>query len=254
MKILLTVGHSILQSGQCTSANGYVNEYEYNKKLAVHVKREVEELGHACKLVICPERIFKRAAEERIYKLNIANNEHFDLICELHLNSFNSKAQGTEAYYYPGDPLGKKIATDFCKKMEMLGFKNRSCKTKRLYIIYETKPTAILLETFFCDNELDYLRAKKTGYKNIAKCIASALTQDVKNTQKKECVMYYKDANYNVAKVISQVLNIPIFKDNGKDLPKSEYKNYNIKYVGDLGKDRRETCRLALNKYLKTNL
>ncbi|EIS9210352.1 TPA: N-acetylmuramoyl-L-alanine amidase, partial [Clostridioides difficile] len=34
MKICITVGHSILKSGACTSAGGVVNEYQYNKSLA----------------------------------------------------------------------------------------------------------------------------------------------------------------------------------------------------------------------------
>ncbi|HDX7260820.1 TPA: N-acetylmuramoyl-L-alanine amidase, partial [Clostridioides difficile] len=34
MKICITVGHSILKNGSCTSADGVVNEYKYNKSLA----------------------------------------------------------------------------------------------------------------------------------------------------------------------------------------------------------------------------
>ncbi|HBF1195323.1 TPA: N-acetylmuramoyl-L-alanine amidase, partial [Clostridioides difficile] len=30
MKICITVGHSILKNGSCTSADGVVNEYQYN--------------------------------------------------------------------------------------------------------------------------------------------------------------------------------------------------------------------------------
>ncbi|GAA0222862.1 hypothetical protein J2Z43_002146 [Clostridioides mangenotii] len=34
MKICITVGHSILKNGNCTSASGVVNEYQYSKALA----------------------------------------------------------------------------------------------------------------------------------------------------------------------------------------------------------------------------
>lgn len=72
-------------------------------------------------------------------------------------------------------------------------------------------------------------------------------------SNKKQCVMYYKDANEHTARVISYIKRIPCFKDNGKDLPKKEYSKWDILYVGDLGKDRQDTCKKALNKYLGTN-
>ena len=33
-KAVISVGHSILKNGMCTSASGVVNEYQYNKALA----------------------------------------------------------------------------------------------------------------------------------------------------------------------------------------------------------------------------
>jgi N-acetylmuramoyl-L-alanine amidase len=37
MKICVSIGHSILKSGENTSANGIKNEYNYNKSLAPKV-------------------------------------------------------------------------------------------------------------------------------------------------------------------------------------------------------------------------
>lgn len=45
MKIFLSVGHSILKGGSCTSAVGYTHEYRYNKELAPYIKEELESRG-----------------------------------------------------------------------------------------------------------------------------------------------------------------------------------------------------------------
>lgn len=70
------------------------------------------------------------------------------------------------------------------------------------------------------------------------------------STGKKKCVMYYRDGNKTTAEFIAQQLNCRCYKDNGKDLPNSEHSNYDIKYIGDLGKTRQETAKEACKKFL----
>ena len=59
MKILLTVGHSILKSGACTSADGRpyggVLEYAYNKGIINRVAEYLRAAGHTADVLICPE-------------------------------------------------------------------------------------------------------------------------------------------------------------------------------------------------------
>ena len=70
-------------------------------------------------------------------------------------------------------------------------------------------------------------------------------------TSKKKCVMYFKDGNVDTARFIAQQLGrVPVFKDNGKDLPKEQHKDWDIVYIGDLGKDRIETGKEACKKFL----
>ena len=70
-------------------------------------------------------------------------------------------------------------------------------------------------------------------------------------TSKKKCVMYFKDGNADTARFIAQQLGrVPVFKDNGKDLPKEQHKDWDIVYIGDLGKDRVETGKEACKKFL----
>ncbi|WP_278973173.1 N-acetylmuramoyl-L-alanine amidase family protein [Peptostreptococcus anaerobius] len=70
-------------------------------------------------------------------------------------------------------------------------------------------------------------------------------------TSKKKCVMYFKDGNVDTARFIAQQLGrVPVFKDNGKDLPKEQHKDWDIVYIGDLGKTRQETAKEACKKFL----
>lgn len=70
-------------------------------------------------------------------------------------------------------------------------------------------------------------------------------------TSKKKCVMYFKDGNADTARFIAQQLGrVPVFKDNGKDLPKEQHKDWDIVYIGDLGKTRQETAKEACKKFL----
>ena len=68
-RLALTVGHSMLANGSYTSADGRrfggVLEYDYNKSLAPIVKSWVEKAGWVCDVIICPEKKFTKAAEEK---------------------------------------------------------------------------------------------------------------------------------------------------------------------------------------------
>jgi N-acetylmuramoyl-L-alanine amidase len=187
MKIFLSVGHSILKGGGCTSASGYTHEYRYNKELASYVKRALESLGHSCDVIVCPEGRFTNWKQEASYKLPIANSGKYDLVCELHLNASNGQGQGSEVLHYPGDRKGQEIATRGSSALSKLGFKNRGPKSRGdLYIIGSTRPTAVLFESFFCDSKHDSDLAKKLGFKKIAEAIAYGLTGQVVDSDVEE--------------------------------------------------------------------
>ena len=68
---------------------------------------------------------------------------------------------------------------------------------------------------------------------------------------KKKCVMYYRDGNKDTANFIAMMMGrLPVFQDNGRDLPNNEHKNWDIVYIGNLGKDRQDTGREACKKFL----
>ncbi|MCC0632176.1 N-acetylmuramoyl-L-alanine amidase [Clostridioides sp. ZZV15-6388] len=182
MKICITVGHSILKSGACTSADGVVNEYQYNKSLAPVLADRFKKEGHKADVIICPEKQFKTKDEEKTYKIPRVNSGGYDLLIELHLNSSGVGAFGTELFYYSekgkeyAQRVVDKLSKPFIRKKGDKEVGNRGAKLdKSLYILNSSKPTAILIESFFCDNKDDYEKAKKLGYEGMAKLIAEGV-------------------------------------------------------------------------------
>ena len=187
MRIFLSVGHSILRGGTCTSASGYTHEYRYNKELAPYIKEELESRGHKCDVIVCPEGTFTSKQGEHNYKIPIANSGKYDLVCELHLNASNGKGKGTEVFYYSSDSKGRNIANHICINICSLGFHNRGIKTAQLYMINETKPTSVLVESFFCDNKDDSDLAKQVGFRKMAIAIACGLLQESSSSKNGWC-------------------------------------------------------------------
>ncbi|MFG0826076.1 N-acetylmuramoyl-L-alanine amidase [Clostridioides difficile] len=189
MKICITVGHSILKSGACTSANGVVNEYQYNKSLAPVLADTFRKEGHKADVIICPEKQFKTKSEEKSYKIPKVNSRGYDLLIELHLNSSGVGAFGTEVFYYSekgkeyAQRVVDKLSKPFIRKKGDKEVGNRGVKLdKSLYILNSSKPTAILIESFFCDNKEDYEKAKKLGHEGIAKLIVEGvLNKNINN-------------------------------------------------------------------------
>lgn len=182
MKIGISVGHSILLSGECTSADGTVmgggNEYEYCCRLAPALKRQLEEAGHTVTVLRVPEKMVVDQGEERKYKLQQYNSEEFDLILELHLNqSTRPHSEGTEAFYISDE--GKKYAEAIVTKLALENgqglWKGRSAKRRAdIEFLTKTKAIAVQLELFFCNNRSEWKRGQKNRQK-IAKLITEAI-------------------------------------------------------------------------------
>lgn len=175
MKILLCVGHSLLKSGAYTSANGYCNEYNYNKKLVNDVVKELKNKGHTVDKLICPEKTFDSAKEEKSYKLTRERAKNYDLTMELHLNSASTcTAHGCEVLYY--SEKGKSYAKNIQKGLSKI-FTNRGIKKRNdLYMLTRTKSPAVIVESFFCTSKSDYALAKGViKRKKVAKAITKFL-------------------------------------------------------------------------------
>lgn len=158
MKIALCLGHSKLKNGKTTGAVGFCNEYNYNKKLIKEVAKELKRKGHKVTKIVCPEKKFTSASEEKYYKLQKIAKNRFDLIIELHLNSYTKEASGCEVLYK--SDRGKRYAERINQGLSCV-FKDRGTKKRDdLYMLNQTKDPAVIVESFFCTNEFDYKKAK----------------------------------------------------------------------------------------------
>lgn len=83
-------------------------------------------------------------------------------------------ANGCEVYTWKGQKVRQ--AVKVAENLNILGFKNRGIKDgSNLYVIKNTKCTAILIEVCFLDNKQDVSLYKELGYSNIAKAIYNAI-------------------------------------------------------------------------------
>ncbi len=214
MKIACTVGHSILKSGQITSASGVVNEYQWCKKFVPILVDTFKSQGVDADLIICPEKQFSKAAEEKPYKLGKINGKKYDLVIESHLNAFNGSAKGTEVLYYPTSTKSKEYAQRVNDKLDDI-FTDRGIKSRSdLYILRDTDCPAILIEYFFCDNKEDYSKADTDEEMQLIanKVVEGVLNKELQKVPTtsgtkmyKVCVGAYKDKD-NANKMLNEAI------------------------------------------------
>lgn len=214
MKIACTVGHSILKSGQTTSASGVVNEYQWCKKFVPILVDTFKSQGIDADLIICPEKQFYEAAEEKPYKLGKVNGKKYDLVIESHLNAFNGSAKGTEVLYYPTSTKSKEYAQRVNDKLDDI-FTDRGIKSRSdLYILRDTDCPAILIEYFFCDNKEDYSKADTNEEMQLIanKVVEGVLNKELQKAPTtsdtkmyKVCIGAYKDRD-NANKMLDEAI------------------------------------------------
>lgn len=99
------------------------------------------------------------------------NSHDVDLVVSFHLNAYNGSAHGVEVCYYDNYELASKVSAQLSKD---IGWYNRGAKErKELYVLANTKASAILLELGFIDNDGDMA---KWDTDKIANSIVYALT------------------------------------------------------------------------------
>ena len=179
LKLCVTVGHSQLKNGAYTSADGRkyggVIEYKYCRDFArLYLVPQLKANGHDVTLIICPEKQFTDSEQEKDYKLSRINKTNYDLVMELHLNSAQPSAHGTEVLYV--SKKGKEYAEKIVNALGKV-YTNRGAKKRTdLYMLNGTKPTAVILELFFCTNREDYLKGHgKKNATRLAQLIAEAI-------------------------------------------------------------------------------
>lgn len=165
MKIVINAGHT--KFGKGSGASKYLNESKETRKIAYELMKLLAESKHE----VIPA-VYDRSADNLKEAVNLANREGADLFISIHLNA--GGGSGCEAYTYKGKQVAQAVKT--CSYLKKLGFKNRGVKDgSGLYVIKNTRCTAILIEVCFVDNKADAELYKRVGYSNIAKAIYNAI-------------------------------------------------------------------------------
>lgn len=165
MRIVVNAGHTKYGTG--TGASKYLNESTETRKIAYELMKLLADSKHE----VIPA-VYDRSANNLKEAVTLANNEQADLFISIHLNA--GGGTGCEAYTWRGQQVAQAVKA--CSYLKKLGFKNRGVKDgSGLYVIKNTKCTAILIEVCFVDNKADTELYERVGVANIARAIYSAL-------------------------------------------------------------------------------
>ncbi len=160
-------GHSL----KCRGAAGYLDEVNEDRKVKNKVIELLKKEGHTVYDCTDDAGTTQNANLSAIVKK--CNAHTVDLDISIHLNA--GGGTGTEVYHYD-DGEGKEIAKNVSAKVAVaLGLKDRGAKSgKHLYVLKNTKATAVLVECCFVDSETD-----KNAW-NVDKC-AKAIVEGILN-------------------------------------------------------------------------
>ena len=175
MKVFICTGHANYGNGIISSADGRssggCNEYLYNAELIKYVGKWLKIGGCDVTAVVPPDGKLHSLADEINYYIGEENKSAYDLSVQLHLNSFNSLAQGAEVWYYSDRTTASRI----CQRLGDVWYNRGSKKSTSLYWLNNTKSPAVLIESFFCDSKEDYKKAQELGMDEHGKLIAEGI-------------------------------------------------------------------------------
>lgn len=165
MRIVINAGHT--KKGTGTGANGFLNESKETRKIAYELMKLLADTSHE----VIPA-VYDVSSNNLKESVLLANNNNADLFVSIHLNA--GGGQGCEVYTWRGEKVSQ--AVKVAQNLNTLGFKNRGVKDgSKLYVIKNTRCTAILIEVCFVDNKQDAELFKNLGYTKIAQAIYNAL-------------------------------------------------------------------------------
>lgn len=145
-KVFLSAGHGGSDPGAV--ANG-LYEKTLNLNVLLACKKELERHGVT---VVCSRT--KDENDPVSQEVKEANVSKADIAVSFHVNA--GGGDGFEAYHYNSCSKGKKLASLCEKYVKTIGQNSRGIKKgDHLYFIKNTAMPAVLVESFFIDNEKD---------------------------------------------------------------------------------------------------
>ena len=154
-------GHNSIVPG----AASILNEVTEDRKVKDKVIQLLKAAGHT--VYDCTDDAGKTVGANLANIVAKCNKHTVDLDISIHLNA--GGGTGTEVFYYTGSTAGKTKAAAVSQKVAAaLGIRNRGAKSSSgLYVLKNTKATAILVECCFVDSKTDQ------GKWNVDKCAAA---------------------------------------------------------------------------------
>ena len=154
-------GHNSIVPG----ASKYLNEVTEDRKVKNKVIQLLKAAGHT--VYDCTDDSGKTVGANLANIVAKCNKHTVDLDISIHLNA--GGGTGAEVFYYTGSAAGKTKAAAVSQKVAAaLGIRNRGAKSSSgLYVLKNTKATAILVECCFVDSKTDQ------GKWNVDKCAAA---------------------------------------------------------------------------------
>lgn len=168
MKVAIVVGHRKNARG-AHSKTLKATEYDFNSKVAEYLKGVAD---------IYFRTDFGYSEASRVKNMcKRINRKKYDLVIELHFNSFhNPQAHGCTALHYITNKRTKQFCIDFCREVRNeFGIKARQVmpiKSKRErggVFILNCNANAVILEPFFGSNVQDCqkIKGKEDDYANL---------------------------------------------------------------------------------------
>lgn len=154
-------GHNSIVPG----AAKYLNEVTEDRKVKNKVISLLRAAGHT--VYDCTDDSGNTSGANLANIVVKCNKHTVDLDISIHLNA--GGGTGTEVFYYTGSATGKTKAAAVSQKVAAaLGIRDRGAKASSgLYVLKNTKATAILVECCFVDSKTDQ------GKWNVDKCAAA---------------------------------------------------------------------------------
>lgn len=161
--ICINAGHTKL-GNKGFGAKGLLTESVETRKIAYELMKLLASTKHE----VIPA-VYDVSSNNLKDAVNASNSKNADLFISIHLNA--GGGNGVEVYTWKGKK--NDYSVNICGNIAKLGFKNRGIKDgSHLYVIKNTKATAILVECCFVDSEKDQ---KLYNAEKIAKAIFQAI-------------------------------------------------------------------------------
>ena len=169
MIIGINCGHTISGQPGC-GAVGFIDESVETRKVGNALMELFKKGGHT--VVNCTNDRASSTSANLNEICRLANAQYLDLFVSIHFNAGGGR--GTEVYTYGGKSFD--AATNACKQIAALGFRNRGLKDgSNLAVLRRTDARAMLIEVCFVDTDdaNDYI---EIGYNKIAAAIYKGIT------------------------------------------------------------------------------